>query len=191
MFRTARLSKPNVALIALVASLVLAPSRAEAQTKPLKITGGGPAPNGIALTPGVPAPHSAEGNATELGKYTGQGWFQILNYTGDYTAAFSSAPNFVFVAANGDQLAMTYGDINNGAKKPGQVTLTPHDDGTLTATFVAEFNPDLPNCTGRFAKLTGGSLIMTALSEPFVFQGATTSPFNYTWSGTGTLTYGK
>jgi hypothetical protein len=67
----------------------------------------------------------------------------------------------------------------------------PNSDGSFTAVFIAEFNPDLPNCTGRFAKLTGGSLIMIAVSDPFVILGLTTSPFNYTWSGSGTLTYGK
>jgi len=191
MFRTARLPSVILTLIALAASLVLTSSRAEAQVKPLKITGGGPAPDGISLIPGTPAPHSATGNATELGKYTGEGFFQILDFTGPLTAEFSSAPNFVFVAANGDQLAMTYGDTNNGAKQPGEVTLVPNSDGSLTAYFVAEFNPDLPNCTGRFAKLTGGSLIMYAVSEPFFIVGTSTTPFNYTWEGSGTLTYGK
>jgi hypothetical protein len=180
-----------VHLIVLAASLALTSSRAEAQVKPLKITGGGPAPNGISLIPGTAEPHSAVGNATELGRYTGQGFFQILELTGPLTATFSSAPNFVFVAANGDHLAMTYGDVDNGAEQPGQVTLTPNSDGSFTATFVAEFNPDLPNCTGRFAKLTGGSLIMIAVSEPFFILGTSTTPFNYTWSGSGTLTYGK
>jgi hypothetical protein len=180
-----------VPLIALVASLALTSSRAEAQVKPLKISGGGPAPEGIALIPFTPAPHSASGNATELGNYTGSGWFQILDYTSMFTAEFSSAPNFVFVAANGDHLAMTYGDVNNGASQPGQVTLMPNSDGSFTAVFIAEFNPDRPNCTGRFAKLMGGSLIMIAVSDPFFILGPTTTPFNYTWSGSGTLTYGK
>jgi hypothetical protein len=193
MFRTAGLPKGIVPLIALAASLALTSSRAEAQVKPLKITGGGSAPDGIALTPYTPAPHSATGNATELGNYTGEGFFQILEGTGPLTAEFSSAPNFVFVAANGDHLAMTYGDVDNGAAQPGEVTLMPNSDGSFTALFVAEFNPDLPNCTGRFAKVTGGSLIMYAVSDPFfiVEGGTATTPFNYTWSGSGTLTYGK
>jgi hypothetical protein len=172
-------------------TLALGQSPAQAQVKPLKITGGGYAPDGIALTPHTPVPHSTVGNATELGKYTGEGWFQILASTGPLTATFSSAPNVVFVAANGDHLAMTYGDTNNGADQPGEVTLVPNDDGSFTAYFVAEFNPDLPNCTGRFAKVTGGSLIMYAVSDPFFIEGASTTPFNYTWTGSGTLTYGK
>jgi hypothetical protein len=191
MFRTARLPAVIVPLVALTASLALTSSRAEAQVKPFKITGGGYAPDGIALSPDTPAPHSATGNATELGNYTGEGWFQILEHTGPLSAEFSSAPNFVFVAANGDHLAMTYGDTNNGAAEPGQVTLVPNSDDSFTAYFVAEFNPDLPNCTGRFAKLTGGSFIMYAVSEPFFIVGTSTTPFNYTWSGSGTLTFGK
>jgi hypothetical protein len=189
--RTNRLPAVVVSLVALTASLALTSSRAEAQVKPLKITGGGYAPNGICLIPDSPEPHTATGNATELGHYTGEGWFQILDYTSKLTAEFSSAPNFVFVAANGDHLAMTYGDTNNGAKQAGQVMLVPNSDGSFTACFVAEFNPDLPNCTGRFTKLTGGSLIMYAVSDPFMIDGNFTTPFNYTWSGTGTLTYGK
>ena len=191
MLRTA--GRPTVIgpLIALIASLALTSSRAEAQVKPLKITGGGYAPNGISLIPYSSEPHSASGNATELGNYTGEGWFQILDFTGPLSAEFSSAPNFVFVAANGDHLAMTYGDVENGAEEPGQVTLVPNSDGSFTAYFVAEFNPDLPNCTGRFAKLTGGSLIMYAVSEPFFIVGTSTTPFNYIWSGSGTLTFGK
>jgi hypothetical protein len=181
----------TVSLTAWALALILTSGRAEAQVKPLKITGGGPAPEGISLIPGTAAPHSATGNGTELGNYTGDGFFQILDFTGPLSAEFSSAPNFVFVAANGDHLAMTYGVTSNGAKKPGQVTLVPNSDGSLTATFVAEFNPDIPNCTGRFAKLTAGSLIMAAVSEPFFILGTSTTPFNYTWSGTGTLTYGK
>ena len=191
MFRNAGLPKVIVPLIALAASLALCPSRAEAQVKPLKITGGGYAPEGLSLIPYTPAPHSAVGNATELGNYTGEGWFQILEYTSPLSAEFSSAPNFVFVAANGDHLAMTYGDTENGAEQPGEVTLVPNSDGSLTAYFVAEFNPDLPNCTGRFAKLTGGSLIMYAVSEPFFIVGTSTTPFNYSWFGSGTLTFGK
>jgi hypothetical protein len=191
MIRNTRRPAEIVSFVALAACLFLATHRAEAKVKPLKITGGGSAPNGLSLIPFTPEPHSATGNATELGKYTGEGWFQILDYTGPLSGEFSSAPNFVFVAANGDQLAMTYGDTNNGAKQPGEVTLVPNRDGSLTATFVAEFNPDLPNCTGRFAKLTGGSLIMVAVSDPFFILGNSTTPFNYTWFGTGTLTYGK
>jgi hypothetical protein len=187
MIRNARF----VTLAVCTFALAFAQTRAQAQVKPLKITGGGLAPDGIALAPGTPAPHWAVGTATELGKYYGSGFFQILDYTSLVTAEFSSAPEFVFTAANGDELAMTYGVVGNGAKQPGQVTLFPAADGSFTAVFVAEFNPVPADSTGRFANVTGGSLIMTAISEPFFITGPTTTPFAYTWSGEGTLTFKK
>jgi hypothetical protein len=186
------LGKRFVSTLAICAlALVLGQNRAEAQVKPFKISGGGLAPDGIALVPGTPAPHSAAGNATELGNYQGEGFFQILNYTSLTTAKFSSGPDFIFTAANGDLLAMTYGVVANGAAHPGDVTLCPNSDNSFTAIFVAEFNPLLAKCTGRFAKLTGGSFIMVAVSEPFFILGATTTPFMYFWAGEGTLTFGK
>ncbi len=167
----ARLRTRSVAFAVLAITLAFGLSRANAESKPFKITGGGYAPDGISLIPYTAVPHSTEGNTTMLGKYTGEGWFQILDFTGPLTAQFSSAPNVVLVAANGDHLAVTYGDTNNGAAQPGEVTLTPNADGSFTASFVAEFNPDIPNCTGRFAKLTGGSWIMYAESDPFFILG--------------------
>jgi hypothetical protein len=171
--------------------LVLAQNRAEAQVKPFTVVGGGYAPDGIALVPGTPGPHWAVGAATELGIYYGAGFFQILEYTSATTAEFSSAPDFVFTAANGDALAVTYGVVSNGAKQPGEVTLYPNPNGSFSAVFVAEFNPIPSQCTGRFANVTGGSFEMVAISEPFFLEGATTTPFVYFWSGEGTLTFGK
>ncbi|HZU37493.1 MAG TPA: hypothetical protein VFA18_16350 [Gemmataceae bacterium] len=185
----ARLRTLNLAFAALAITLAFGLSRAHAQSKPFKIKGTSYAPDGISLIPYTAAPHSTTGQATELGKYTGEGWFQILEYTSATTASFSSAPNFVFVAANGDHLAVTYGDTDNGAAQSGEVTLTPNEDGSFTASFVAEFNPDLPNCTGRFAKLTGGSWIMYAESDPFFILGNSTTPFGVTWHGEGTLEF--
>jgi hypothetical protein len=163
----------------------------QAQVKPFKVTGGGFAPDGIALIPGTPAFHNATGQATELGEYTGAGNFQILEYTSALTAEFSSAPDFTFTAANGDKLVFTYGDVDNGAKQAGEVTLEPVGDGSFTAVFVAEFNPVPSKCTGRFAKVTAGSFIMIAKSEPFFLLGTTTTPFAYTWQGSGTITFAK
>jgi hypothetical protein len=54
----------------------LAQSRAEAQDKPFKITGGGTAPYGVPLPGAPPLPHAAAGNATHLGRYRGQGRVQ-------------------------------------------------------------------------------------------------------------------
>jgi hypothetical protein len=122
-----RILRPNAAiapLAALGALLALACPRAEAQVKPFKVTGGGVAPNGLSLVPGTPTPHWAVGEATELGKYYGAGNEQLLKLTSPTTADFSSYGPFVFVAANGDKLAFTYGDTSNGAKQSGKVTLT-------------------------------------------------------------------
>ena len=171
--------------------LTLGQTDAKAQQKPFAIDGVGYAPDGINLTPGTPGPHWAVGTATELGAYYGAGFFELLEYTGPTTAEFSSAPDFVFTAANGDELAVTYGVVSNGASQPGQLTLYPHSDGSFSAVFVAEFNPIPSQCTGRFAKITSGSFLMIAVSEPFFFLETTTTPFAYAWAGEGSLTYGK
>jgi hypothetical protein len=115
----------------------------------------------------------------------------ILDFTSPLTAEFSSAPTYVFAAANGDKLAVTYGDVNNGATSPGEVTLTPHSDGSFSAVFVAEFNPVPSLSTGRFAKVTGGSFVMIAKSSPFFLVGTASTPFLYTWEGEGTIEFRK
>ena len=127
--------------------------------------GKGPALPGGASEPGRAAPHVSTGQATELGNHTGAGFFNILVFTSPLTAEFSSAPTYVFTAANGDKLAVTYGDVNNGAASPGEVTLTPNSDGSFIAEFVAEFNPVPSQCTGRFAKVTGGGWITNGVGH--------------------------
>jgi hypothetical protein len=179
--------KLHVALV--VAILALTSHRAEAQAKPFKLTGGGIA-SAFPLAPGIPETHNAVGTATGLGAYYAEGAFELLTPPSDtLSAEFSSAEPCVFTAANGDQLAFTYGDTSNGAAEPGQVQLYPVADGLFVAVFVAEFNPDLENCTGRFAKLTGGSVIVTAVSDPFDPFNQPAEGIGYTWSGQGTLEY--
>ena len=173
-------------------ALVLAVSQGSAQAqvvKPFEISGGGPAPAGISLIPDVPAIHYATGHATELGRYSCVGMFQLLGYNSATVATFSSAPYCVFIAEDGDVLACTYGVVGNGADGPGVVTLSPAGGGSFTARFVAEFNPVPALCTGRFAKVTGGSFLMIANSAPFSIVGTQTSPFTYTWEGKGSLTF--
>ena len=55
------------------------------------------------------------------------------------------------------------------------------------AVFVAEFNPVIEECTGRFASVTAGSFVITATTEPFDI----THPFHvpYRWSGSGNLEF--
>lgn len=196
MFCRCRLSTVVVRLTTLVAILAFACHAAEAQVKPFKIVGGGNVPDGISLIPRVPSFHDSVGIATGLRKHHGEGAFQILEFTSELTADFSSAPDFVFTAANGDDLAFTYGDVHNGAAQPGKMELFPVGDGSFIAVFVAEFNPVPAKCTGGFANVVGGSFIMVAVSEPFFFDlddptDPRTTPFEYFWAGKGTLKYGQ
>jgi hypothetical protein len=192
MFRNLLLGSPVFRLMAVATTMALACLRAEAQQViNFKISGGGNATQGVSLVPLTPTAHTATGTGTpRLGRYTGAGFFQILSFTGPLTANFSSAPDFVFTGANGDQLAVTYGVVANGAPQPGQMTLTPHKGGSFTAHFVAVFNPEPAKCTGRFAGITGGSWVMIAQTSPFFIQGTATTPFTYTWQGQGQLVFG-
>ena len=103
MFRNTRLPTVVVLLIALAAILGLACPRAQAKPVPFKISGGGPAPDGLSLF-GAPSPHEATGTATHLGKYSGEG-HAIVD---DFPTANDFHGSFVFVAANGDKLGCTY-----------------------------------------------------------------------------------
>lgn len=180
----------NRLIVALsLCTLALASSRAEAQVKPFKITGEGLVPYGIPITPLTPGFHWAVGQATELGRYYGEGLYNLLAFTGPTSGVFSSASPFVFTAANGDQLAFTYGDVDNGAEEPGQVELFPADNGRFVAVWVAEFNPVIGRCTGRFSKVVGGSFVMVAVSQPFVLGGI--DPVGYSWSGEGSIEFRK
>jgi hypothetical protein len=160
---------------------------------PFKVTGGGPAPDGLPLIPGQTAPHSATGTATHLGKYTGAGTFQLgsvqISPTGQVSGTFQG--NFVFVAANGDQLACNYGSGDSGTFT-GQLSA----DGTTVTNvrFVAVFTPDPSQCTGRFADVVGGGFTMIANADSISLNSTVpgyTAPFNYTWSGAGTLQFSK
>src|SRR5262249_47188307 len=120
MSRTCRLNSSLVPLAALAAVFTLACHRAEAQVVPFKVVGGGVAPDRLPLETDVAAPHWAVGVATGLGEYFGQGAFQVLQFTSETTGVFDSAEPFVFVGADGSELACTYGDTSNGAKEAGE-----------------------------------------------------------------------
>ena len=164
-----------------------------ARVLPFKIDGGGPAPNGLPLFQFGTGPHQATGTANYLGKYTGTGTFELgslnISPTGAVSATFQGT--FVFVAANGDRLAVTYGDGFSGVLT-GQVSA----DGTsvVGATFDAVFTPDPANSTGRFADVIGGGWRMIAHAQSISLISDVpgfTAPFNYTWSGEGSLVFGK
>jgi hypothetical protein len=189
MSRNSRLKAVLVPVAALAVVFTLACHRAEAQVKPFKVVGAGLIPDGIPTTPLDPRPHWAVGVATELGRYFNEGVVQLLRFTSATTADFDSAEPCVFTAADGSELAFTYGDVSNGAQQPGEVTLYPQDDGTFVAVWVAEFNPIPELCTGRFANVVDGSFIMVAVTEPFVL--GSTDPVGYEWEGKGWIEFGK
>jgi hypothetical protein len=173
-------------------SAAAASSAGDVRVVPFKITGGGLA-TGLPLFPGGTAPHPATGNATELGKYTGEGTFELgtinISPTGAVSGTFQGS--FVFVAANGDRLAMKYGDGFTGTFT-GQLSA----DGTTVndVTFDAFFTPDPANSTGRFADVVGGGFRMIAHADSASLISDVpgyTAPFDYTWSGEGTLVYRK
>jgi hypothetical protein len=188
MLQHARLNKLMVPVFALTVVLTFACRTAHAQVKPFKVTGGGIV-DFVPSTLDTPAFHFAVGTATELGDYYGDGKVQLDEFLSPTSAAFSSAVPFVFTAANGDKLAFHYGRTDFGAAGPGIVQLFPADDGKVVAVWVAEFNPVPDECTGRFQKVIGGSFIMTAVTEPFVF--GSSDPVAYTWSGDGSIEYQK
>ena len=190
----ARLLTPLVALALMTAS-------ADAQvTKPFKITGSGIAPEGLPLPGQAPRPHDIEGQATHLGNHTGLGSVQTdtaefdpsIGDFGGFVGEFGSGEPFVFVAANGDELACHYGRTDKGATVPGvfELTIVGIADGgapIVEAFFIAEFVPQ-PESTGRFAGASGG-WIMFARTKPFVL--GSSEPLEYSWEGAGKLTFQK
>jgi hypothetical protein len=161
---------------------------ADSRVVPFMISGSGYAPQGLPEFPGGTATHTATGTATELGKYTGNGLFQLLSLDpATLTGTFEGS--FTFVAANGDKLAMNYGA---NPSNPGAFALMPAGNGQFVAVFVAEFTPDPAQSTGRFANVIGGGFTMVATSESFALSSGVpgyTTPFAYTWQGAGSLVF--
>jgi hypothetical protein len=190
-------SSSVVVRVAAAVLFTVACQTADAQVKPFKVNGGGPAPLGLSII-GADSPHSATGNATHLGKYSGdQGIANVLSFD-DQTLTGTFRGSFVFVAANGDELATTYGDTDNGAAEVGTFQVIPVDvvDGEVIVVveFIAEFNPIIGDSTGRFEKVIDGSFLMIAMTEPFPLQldeNFFTPAFDYSWEGEGFLEFRK
>src|SRR5262249_51989607 len=109
MIRSSRWNSGVSSLVALVAAFVVTCPRARAQViKPFRPTGAGAAQH-TPPTPGDASAHVAIGEATERGRYCGEGVAQLLRFASPTTADFDSQVPFVFTAANGDELAFTYG----------------------------------------------------------------------------------
>jgi hypothetical protein len=179
-------------LAVLVTTVVIAVGSANAQVKPFKVSGGGPAPNGASIF-GADSPHSATGNGTQLGKYSGDGIFNALSFDAT-TLSGTFHGTFTFVAANGDKLACTYGETANGADQPGTYQVVPADGGKVIIIFLAEFNPVPIACTGKFKDVVDGSFLMLAVTEPIdlsIDANGFTPPFHYDWMGDGWLEFKK
>lgn len=179
-------------LAAMLTTVVIGVGSAHAQVKPFKVSGGGPAPDGASIF-GVDSPHSATGNATQLGKYSGDGVFNALSFD-PRTLSGTFHGTFTFVAANGDKLACTYGETANGADQPGMYQVVPADNGMVRVVFLAEFNPVPSACTGKFKDVVDGSFLMLAVTDPFVLsidENGFTPPFHYDWQGDGWLEFKK
>ena len=161
---------------------------------PFRISGSGSAPSGLPLESNTTVDYSATGTASGLGRYDGAGSFtlgslDISAETGAVSGTFQGA--FVFTAANGDKLAVTYGDGLSGVFT-GQVSA----DGAsvVDVKFDAFFAPDPANSTGRFASVVGGGWQMIAKTDSVSLEGGNpgfTAPFDLTWSGTGSLMFAK
>lgn len=177
---------------AVLVTVALACQSAQAQVVPFGIIGGGSGPDGLSMV-GNPSPHNSTGVATLLGKYSGTGDAEVLTFD-PTTGAGTFKGHFTFVAANGDKLACTYGDTSNGAEEVGTFQLHDLEDGSVYVEFIAEFNPILNKCTGRFAKVIDGSFEMYAVTDPFALElnaEGNTPPFDYGWLGDGWLEFGR
>jgi hypothetical protein len=174
-------------------ALALMQGRAEAQSEPFKITGGGIAPDGLPF-PGQPSrSHWSVGVGTHLGKYSGDGYLEtdtaVPHDDGTITGEFGSASPYLLTAANGDVLACYYGRTDHGATTPGTFELVPAPEvgpGYYVGYFVAQFVPDAANCTGKFAGVKG-RWTMYAMTAPFLL--GSDQPIAYVWHGEGTLIY--
>ncbi len=191
MFRNGLLNRLVASIVALGALLTAASHRAEAQVVPFKVTGGGNAPDGLSIV-GADSRHDATGKATHLGRYSGdEGIANVLSFDPTMGAGTFEG-SYVFVAANGDRLAFTYGDTDNGAEQPGEFMIFDAGGGKVYVVFIAEFNPIPSRSTGRFKDVVDGSFIMIAVTEAFVpviDEDGYTAPFRYTWEGEGWIEF--
>lgn len=174
MFRRGRWME---VVFVVAAVLAVTCGTADAQTRPFRATGAGV----VDWSPlAGPSPHSADGTATFLGRYSSVGVVQIDLIIDESHALFSSTVPVVFTAANGDELHLDYA---------GLITLTPAGGGLVTAVWDAVFTPVLGSSTGRFARVIGGSIRFIAHSD-VPFHPVTGTDIGYRWVGTGSLTFG-
>lgn len=185
---------PTLALFFVFALLC---PEAVGQTKPFKVVGEGIGPDGLPLPGEAPRAHWIVGNATHLGRHSGEGSVRTDSATfnpatGTFNGQFGSGSPFVFTAANGDRLACYYGRTDFGASSPGTFELTIVDmlpGGLLLvdAFWIAEFVVQPELCTGRFAGVTGSWIMYARTTEPFIL--GSNDPVYYGWQGEGKLQF--
>jgi hypothetical protein len=169
----------------------VATAGAQSRAVPFKVKGGGAFSSGLPVAPSVTANFQANGTANQLGKYTTEGTFTLgslqISPTGVVSGTFQEV--LVFVAANADRLTFSSG-ASNGIFT-GQLSA---DGTTITGvTFGALLSPDPAHSTGRFSKVTGGSIMLVTSADAISLVSTVpgfTSPFSFTWEGEGLLLFG-
>ncbi len=176
--------------IALVVTLTVTSPIVQAQEKPWKVVGEGSGTEGFSLS-GEDSPFEVTGNSSLLGRYSGDGVAKAISFN-PKTLSGTFHGTYTFVAANGDELATTFGADEPG--RLGEYFAIPAEDGLARIMFVAEFNPVPNESTGRFEKVTDGSIVLVAISEPIIpvpDDEGFTPPFSFDWSGKGSLEFSK
>jgi hypothetical protein len=179
-FRTVKTVLSSVAVVL----LTVCAAQADV-TVPFRVTGEGSFPTGLPVVPGLSGEYSGTGQGSQIGRYAGQGQFELLTFNAVGTSTFEAS--FVFVTPNGDLLA-------TNTASPGTFTVLTAPGGNVIVSFVFVLIPDPALSTGRFAKVTGGGLLIVATSEPFsptVSAQGFTAPFMYTWVGDGSLVFAQ
>ena len=170
-----------------VAVVLLTVCAAQADvTVPWRVTGEGSFSTGLPVVPDLSVDYFGSGHGSQIGRYTGGGLFRLLSFNAaDGTGTFDGS--FVFVTPDGDLLA-------TNVVSPGAFTVLTAPSGNVIASFVFQLIPNPAHSTGRFAKVTGGSLLIAATSAPFLLTVSVdghTPPFTYTWAGDGSLVFAK
>jgi hypothetical protein len=174
--------------------LSLVPQTASAIDVPWINFGSGFIPNGFSVVPGVLKDYSAEGFSIPVGKYSSEGnkaqtiVFDEPTLSGQFKGDFNFRNRFL------GQLVTTFGDTGNGAAQAGTFTALDQGDGTIRIFFFAEFNPKETGSTGIFRNVTGGSLMMPAISEAFDpadIDDGVTPALEFSWVGFGHLEFGN
>lgn len=174
-------------------------------TVPWTVSGrGGSGPEGFSIA-GETLPFNAQGSSFPVGRYGSvepQGTAtadpaslqlqfeneQLVGFSGDFFG------DFTFVnRRSGDRLVTTYGV--DGPRSPGRFLSIPAGAGKVRVLFVAEFSPVAEESTGRFNSVSGGSVVIFALTNPirlseFDFETGRSPAFRFNWFGIGNLTFG-